>query len=526
MAIINEVVTKFSFAGDLKPQENFNKNLNSSIKLLAGFGVATVAAAGAFAGWVNSTLSSIDPMIQLSRETGVAIEAIQELSYAASVSGSNAQALQSSIAGLSQTIGKAAQFGSEEFSRLGISVRDANGQVKTADVILRELSSSFKRLGLSMQEQQSFAQSLGIDPSLIQLLGRTGSEMDSLREKAKNLGVITQEQADATADYNDSITTLKFGFNGLQNIIAVGFAPELKALTEKFITFLEVNKDTIQNGITKFGEAVGVLVNSIVRLTPVILGVGAAFTAWKIASLGLATVLGTIFSPVYLITAAIAAAILFVDDLIVAFQGGESVIANFFESAFGIDIRSYLQDIIDGFSKLMDVAKNVLNYIGDIFAGTFDIIKNTFKLFTDDISFGEWINETTTNFQGLLDPIKTVFDSIMTYIQPIIDGIKIITDFEMPSLSDIGSNISNATSSVLDNVLGSFIFGDNETVQTTIPAGQAIGATKTSSQVNNLDQNISINIATSDPVRAGTAVQDSLQNQMQDAQTQFKRGGR
>ena len=444
MAIVNEVVTKFSFAGNLKPQESFNKNLDQSIKLVAGFAAASVAAAGAFAGWVNSTLSAIDPMIQLSRETGVSIEAIQELGYVAEVSGSSAQALQASISSLSQNIGRAAQFGSEEFSRLGISVRDANGQVKTADVIIRELSSRFKQLGLSQQEQQSFAQALGIDPSLIQLMQQTGSEMDALRERARKLGIINKEQADAAADYNDSITTLKFGFSGLQNIIAVGFSPEMKRLANGFIGFLETNKDVIANGITKFGEAINVVAASVVRLMPVIAGIATAFGIWKIATIGLGRALAIAFAPVYLITAAIVGIILAVDDLIVAFNGGKSVIADFFQESFGIDIVEKIQYVID-------------------------VMKELWQVVSDLASIG-------------LEKIGAAFD---------------------------------------------FVFGDDNAVQTTLPVGQAVGATSTSPiQNNRVDQNVNINIATTDPVRAGTAVQDNLQNQIQDAQTQFKRGGR
>ncbi|HHH0699808.1 TPA: hypothetical protein ACPZRZ_003918 [Yersinia enterocolitica] len=36
MAIVNELITKFGFIGDLAPQETFNANLKSSIGLLAG----------------------------------------------------------------------------------------------------------------------------------------------------------------------------------------------------------------------------------------------------------------------------------------------------------------------------------------------------------------------------------------------------------------------------------------------------------------------------------------------------------
>ena len=36
MAIVNELITKFGFIGNLAPQETFNANLKASIGLLAG----------------------------------------------------------------------------------------------------------------------------------------------------------------------------------------------------------------------------------------------------------------------------------------------------------------------------------------------------------------------------------------------------------------------------------------------------------------------------------------------------------
>ncbi|MBA3117700.1 hypothetical protein CB002_019450, partial [Salmonella enterica] len=54
MAIVNELITKFGFIGDLAPQETFNANLKASIGLLAGFGAAIAGSAAGVAGWVTS----------------------------------------------------------------------------------------------------------------------------------------------------------------------------------------------------------------------------------------------------------------------------------------------------------------------------------------------------------------------------------------------------------------------------------------------------------------------------------------
>ena len=56
---------------------------------------------------------------------------------------------------------------------------------------------------------------------------------------------------------------------------------------------------------------------------------------------------------------------------------------------------------------------------------------------------------------------------------------------------------------------------------------QAVSNNSVSNQQStSIDQNVNINISTTDPVRAGEAVTDSLQRQLYDARIQSARGGR
>lgn len=401
MAIVNEVITQFSFEGSTQPLVNYNSSLGKSIGLLASMSAAIVGAAGAMAAFVTSTTQSIDPMIQLSRSTGVAIGAIQELGFAASVTGSDAQTLQGSIVGLSEKIGEAAQKGSEEFARLGISVRNLSGEVKTADQVLLEIGKRFNDLDLSLPERRSFAQSLGIDPSLVQLLSLTGSEIDKTRAKARELGIVTKEQADAAASLNDSMTTLKFGLDGVRNSVAVGLAPQIEDITAGFIDFLAANREVITNGISKVIEFTTALAKAVTRLMPVITGVIGIFGAWKIASIGLGAVLATVFSPVTIITAAIVGLALVVDDLIVAFNGGKSVIADFFQEFLGVDIVPILRSAVDVVTALFS---HLSNSVGETFSAIGGIIETFSSLFKGEFSsVGDFVSAIVPDIEKLFD---------------------------------------------------------------------------------------------------------------------------
>lgn len=449
--VVQDLVTKFSFLGSDKPLKEYNLSLGGSIKLLAGMWIGLNAAASAFSYWAGGVLSSVDALDQLSRQTRVAVGEIQELNFIAGQTQSTSAAMESTLRSLSSTIGSAAQKGSEDFARLGISVRDANGQVKNADIILDEVRQRFVALNLSIQEQEHFASALGIDTSLLQLLNKTNSEMAGLRDRARELGILTAEQTEQANSYKKSLNSMWFSLNSVKQLIAIGVAPELERLADNFTQLLADNREWIVDGVQFTIKWVGNLTAAFNRLLPVLAGMAAGFVLVKVAALGLGKVLGIIFSPFVLITAGIAGLLLIVDDLIVAFQGGHSVIADFFQNAFGIDI---VDALTQSFQFLMKYAIN---------------------------------------------PVIKLFKDLWALWQLIVGGIM-----------SGGAAIAR-------------FFGAGGS--NTIPIGAGTGGAggSTSNQVN---QNVDIQIKTNDPLAAGRAVQDGLQRQLDNANTQLGVGGR
>ena len=98
-------------------------------------------------------------------------------------------------------------------------------------------------------------------------------------------------------------------------------------------------------------ELVVDLVNALKRLAPFILATGVAFGIATIGTSGFATALGLVFFP----AAGILAALLILDDLIVAFQGGNSLIAKLFQELLGFDIQPVLKTIVSGFKEAFKV---------------------------------------------------------------------------------------------------------------------------------------------------------------------------
>ncbi|WP_346983033.1 hypothetical protein [Citrobacter portucalensis] len=528
MAIVNELITKFGFIGNLAPQETFNANLKASIGLLAGLGAAIAGSAAGVAGWVTSVSQSIDPLVQFSRETGVAIETVQSLGYAASVNGSSVDALQVSLGEMTKRVGEFVSTGEGEAKdvaeRLGLQFKDMNGQVKNSDVIFRELAD--KLHGMSQAEKFSVLDKMGIDRSMVQLLSMTGEEISSLQNKAEALGVVTQDQADQFAAYNDSLTTLGKGFDGIKFQVAVGFVPVLKDLVDGFTDFLIANKDLIKNGLAHLGEIIFSVMGMIRRFLPIIGLITTGFVAWKIAAIGLRTVLATIFSPVVLITAAIIAVVLVIDDLLTAMEGGQSVIADFFKDTWGIDI-------VPGLLAIKDAVMVVVDYIIEVFKQGIENIKLLFsalsKLVTGDFQ-GAW-DDVVKSFTESVALLRKPFDEFMQWVMGLFANLG----------ETIKNTISNAASNAWNATKSFFGFGEDEQQQGVtgggnggmspggIPYGMnaAVGLGGDSSSYNNSYTFSQQNYITApDAVAAGNAVADSTQQQQKDAKRMFSRNGK
>jgi TP901 family phage tail tape measure protein len=518
MAVVNDLVTKFSFQGSISPLFNFNKNLGKGIGILAGLTTALVASSAAVTKWAGNVLEGVDAMEQLSRTTGVSVEYLQEMRYVAEQTGSSFGAVESTITNLSQKIGDAALKGSEDFARLGISVRDSNGKVKDADQVLSEVHGRFKQLNLSMSEQKSLAGALGIDNSLLQMMGKTTSEIKTMRDRAKELGTLTSEQADQATNYTNSVKALRFGLDGLKRLISVGLAPQMSEMVEGFTELIAKNKDWIINGIQATMEFISQFMKALKRLAPVIAAIGAVFVVAKIATLGFSGALGLLFSPAILIAAGIAAILLVVDDLIVAFRGGNSVIANFFQEFFNFDIVPVLENIVDTavwmfgllkslFSDFLKIIQNTLGFIVNIFTGKFQEAWDNIKEIFSATKTAAFLKEPFMAFFNWLD---SMWDNVIGKITGLINKIKSIKD-KIPFLGGDDSSDENNIGATISNV--------------TQQRPEMVTALRGVPQ-NNLQQQVNIEIKTDNPEQAGAAVRDNLNRQMKDAQTQFKKGGR
>ncbi len=363
MATATELVTKFVFQGSTQPLTNFNNSLTDTISIAKTSALALAGAGAGMFAFVSSQIDAIDVLADLSNETGVAIENIQKLGYVAQLSGSSAEAIQGTISALTTKIGLASRGGenevkklSKEFNQLGISVKDSQGGLKTADTLLFDIQESFSKMDLSVQEKSAFLTRLGIDKSAIQMLSLTTEEMTKLTKEAETFGIVTQAQAEQAQSVNDNLDRMKMATSSVSKQIAISFAPQMLSITDGFMKFLGANQKLIANGLAKVFDIIGSVIGAIVNTITTIFKVIDVMFGWEnvLTVLSVAWLIlnrAMLMNPIALIVAGIVAVILIIDDLVTAFEGGQSAIRDFFLEWFGWDILPSLKAFVAGFME-------------------------------------------------------------------------------------------------------------------------------------------------------------------------------
>jgi len=181
---------------------------------LTAITVSATAAAAALVGAVKSAADYGDQLDNMSQRTGVAVEELAKLQYAAKLSDTSSEALGKGIGNLSKLM-VAAAGGAEESSKLfekfGINLRNADGTIRGTSDVLYDLADVFATMPEGPQKtamaMDFFGKKLGQE--LIPLLNQGGAGLRAMGDEAERLGlVLNSAQAKAAADFNDNLDRL------------------------------------------------------------------------------------------------------------------------------------------------------------------------------------------------------------------------------------------------------------------------------------------------------------------------------
>nr|HRI77410.1 hypothetical protein [Alphaproteobacteria bacterium] len=171
----------------------------------------------------NRALETAAKLDDLSQQTKVSAESIQILRYAFQANGVEIGQTDAALAQFSMRLGSAATGNkglSELFAALGVSIRDARGELRPTTDVLNDTIAALAQVRNQSERQAIAAQLFGkqAGPAMAKLLGEGIEGIRKYEDELRNMGGVMSEEmvkkaADADSQMKSLRTTLKASFD-------------------------------------------------------------------------------------------------------------------------------------------------------------------------------------------------------------------------------------------------------------------------------------------------------------------------
>ncbi len=254
--VLKDIKAKFkAFSNHLSKVTSEFKGLASvSLAPLAG-GIA--AASAAIKSSIAETVAYGSAVDDASRSLGVATDRLQAFRYAATLGGSSAEEMDGALAKLNVQLAQAAAGKNKDvpelFEQMGIAMRDANGQMRTADDLLPEIADAIASQSTQAGKARIATLLFGkAGQNLIKTLNDGSAGLNNARKEAEKFGVIMDGEAVAAAAmFGDEMTKTRYAIKGVQMSIGSQLLPVLQPLLEQFNAWIASNREWIATTIAE-----------------------------------------------------------------------------------------------------------------------------------------------------------------------------------------------------------------------------------------------------------------------------------
>ena len=427
--------------------QNFSNTAGVVADRTRAISAAAAVAVGAMSALAVKAGDQADEWLTLSQQMGVGVETIQRFQYASELIDVDMNTLTGAFQKMVGTL----RTSEQSFERIGVHVRNQNGQLKSNEQIFNETVSALGRIDNETQRDIESMNVFGRSAmELAGLIDDGGKKLAALGEEADSIGaIIPEEDIQKLGEFDDALERIKAQLSAAFVQVAL---PVMEALQPVLATVANAIKKVasyiaeMDPTLLKVAGIVGVIIAVISPIAGILSNIGMAMLGLQqvvpaviagIQAIGQAFM--TLASnPYVLMIAAIVAALALLGYAIYevatnwdsikegadsAFNGlrstisdGASAVANF---AQGVgeriaNIGSVFSSIGDGFESIIIKIKNVINKIISAFnqmgekarkAGQ-DILKK----FTE--GFESVINSVTNAAQKLANAIKSIWDSM------------------------------------------------------------------------------------------------------------------
>lgn len=403
-------------------------------KALAPFSVAATAALGAMVGVAGKAAASADDLVTLSKQTGISTDQLQLYAAAADLVDVSVEDMAKSQQKLKKSMFTASEGGAtaEYFERLGVSVTDANGNLRDSNDVFMEtiaalgnMENETERDALAMEIFGKSASNLN---PLIEDAGKTYSEVSQMLSE-HGLSPLSEEELQKANEFQDSLDTIKLILQQLIMNVGAKVAGVLQPILDQLVDKVTAFAEWLSGVDPQIIAIVLGITAAVAALAPVLMAIGTAISAVGAAMSFLAA------NPVVLIIAAIAALIAVIVLLV---KNWDTV------KAKALEVWERIKEIFGGvaewfrekFAAAYEAIKGVFSSVAEFFGGIWETIKSKF---TDlAVSVGDAISGAVrSGINGVISMIENTINGAIRLINGAIGLINKIPGVSIGTLGEL-----------------------------------------------------------------------------------------
>jgi hypothetical protein len=238
--------------GLTKAERDAQKFVDNVTKVAAQAGAllggAAVAGATGLVYMVKSAIDAADHLNDLSKQTGIAVDTLGGIGFAASQAGGNLDSAAAAAGKLNKSLAAAAA-GNEEaaqaFQVLGISVQDTLGRTKSADQAMVEIANKFAGFADGPEKAALALRLFGkAGAEIIPLLDDGGRALQENIDYYKRFAGVTAEVAAAADQFNDTLGKINLLSGAFGRTLAAELLPGLQAVADELLRMKEEGTGT------------------------------------------------------------------------------------------------------------------------------------------------------------------------------------------------------------------------------------------------------------------------------------------
>ena len=456
---------------------NFEKIGKLGSTLTKSVTVPILGAVSALTAFSVKAAYTADEIGDTAEKIGLSAEAFQEWNHTATILGVSTERMERAFVKVNGILGEIATGNGDKYAEslalIGLSLDDLEG---------KNTDEAFNLIRDALSEVEDEAVRLGVANDLlservaadiIPVLTQEASTINDLRNEARELGIVTNEQAAQAGEFTDALDRTKQAVSSL----GIDLASTLLPVIQKLIIKVRDNViPTLKDWIDKWNnmdsgtkKIIATLTGLVAAIGPVLSVVGKVGPLLNAGSMALKAV-GTsgIFAGVGINAATLGIGALIAILAVALFQSEEfkALLGRLMETFMQLlpPILAIVDSLMTALQPILDVIIDLVVMLVDLLVPILDVILmpliTQIQMFADILGLlaplitivGEVLNAILV---PAINVLKTVLEPVLNVVQKIVEFIQKIFEWigDLPSkIGDFGGKVKDTFSSVTEGI--------------------------------------------------------------------------